>query len=56
MKIGKEKLTEEQKETPWDTKVELIPEAIVAEAEPIGYARAPVSKKGCGLMLELAFP
>ena len=32
-------------DTFWDTKVELIPEAIVAEAEPTGYARAPVSKK-----------
>ena len=29
----------------WDTKVELIPETIVVEAEPTGYPRAPVSKK-----------
>jgi len=29
----------------WDTSVELIPEAIVAEAEPLGFPRAPVSKK-----------
>jgi hypothetical protein len=29
----------------WDTKVELIPETIVCEAEPTGYARAPISKK-----------
>jgi len=29
----------------WDTKVELIPETIIVEAEPTGYARAPISKK-----------
>jgi len=29
----------------WDTKVELIPEVIVVEAEPTGYPRAPISKK-----------
>lgn len=29
----------------WDTTVELVPEAIVVEAEPIGYPRAPVSRK-----------
>ena len=29
----------------WDTKVELVPETIVVEAEPTGYARAPISKK-----------
>lgn len=29
----------------WDTQVELVPEAIVVEAEPTGYPRAPVSKK-----------
>jgi len=29
----------------WDTDVELIPEAIVVEAEPTGYPRAPISKK-----------
>jgi Protein of unknown function (DUF1329) len=29
----------------WDTKVELIPETIVVEAEPTGYPRAPVGKK-----------
>ncbi|MGE0483105.1 MAG: DUF1329 domain-containing protein [Gammaproteobacteria bacterium] len=29
----------------WDTNVELVPEAIVCEAEPTGYARAPISKK-----------
>lgn len=29
----------------WDTSVELIPEAIVVEATPIGFPRAPVSKK-----------
>jgi len=29
----------------WDTEVELIPEAIVVEAEPVGYPRAPISKK-----------
>ncbi|GAC07865.1 hypothetical protein GAGA_5043 [Paraglaciecola agarilytica NO2] len=29
----------------WDTEVELVPEAIVVEAEPIMYPRAPVTKK-----------
>lgn len=29
----------------WDTTVELVPEAIVIEAEPIMFPRAPVSKK-----------
>ncbi len=29
----------------WDTKVELIPEVIVVEAEPTGYPRAPIAKK-----------
>ena len=29
----------------WDTKAQLVPEAIVVEAEPIKYPRAPVSKK-----------
>lgn len=29
----------------WDTKVELIPETIIIEAEPVMYPRAPVSKK-----------
>jgi len=29
----------------WDTKVQLIPEAIVVEAEPTGFSRAPVGKK-----------
>lgn len=29
----------------WDTDVELIPEAIVVEAEPVLFKRAPVSKK-----------
>jgi hypothetical protein len=29
----------------WDTTVELIPEAIVVEAEPTGFPRAPISKK-----------
>jgi hypothetical protein len=29
----------------WDTVVELVPEAIVVEAEPIRFPRAPVSKK-----------
>lgn len=32
-------------QTFWDTTVELIPEAIVVEASPTGYPRAPVSKK-----------
>lgn len=29
----------------WDTRVELVPEAVVIEAEPLGFPRAPVSKK-----------
>ncbi|WP_240433485.1 DUF1329 domain-containing protein [Solimonas sp. K1W22B-7] len=29
----------------WDTEVELVPEAIVVEAEPVRFPRAPVSKK-----------
>jgi len=29
----------------WNTKVELVPEAIVVEARPTGFPRAPVSKK-----------
>jgi hypothetical protein len=29
----------------WDTTVELIPEAIIVEAEPVRFPRAPVSKK-----------
>jgi len=29
----------------WDTTVELIPEAIIVEAEPTGFPRAPISKK-----------
>ena len=29
----------------WDTNVELVPEAIVVEAEPVMYPRAPVGKK-----------
>ena len=32
-------------DTFWDTKVELVPEAIVVEAEPVKYPRAPISKK-----------
>ena len=32
-------------DTFWDTEVEMVPEAIVVEAEPIAYPRAPVSKK-----------
>lgn len=32
-------------QTFWDTKVELIPEALVVEAEPVKFKRAPVSKK-----------
>ena len=32
-------------ETFWDTDVELVPEAIVIEAEPVKYPRAPISKK-----------
>lgn len=34
-----------QGRTFWDTRVELIPEAIVVEAEPTGFPRAPVSRK-----------
>ena len=29
----------------WDTQAQLVPEAIVVEAEPVRYPRAPVSKK-----------
>ncbi|ULQ46523.1 DUF1329 domain-containing protein [Flagellatimonas centrodinii] len=29
----------------WDTTVELVPEAIICEAEPVKFPRAPVSKK-----------
>jgi Protein of unknown function (DUF1329) len=29
----------------WDTTVELVPEAIVAEAEPVKFPRAPIGKK-----------
>ncbi|MFN4231256.1 DUF1329 domain-containing protein [Parvibaculum sp.] len=29
----------------WDTKVQLVPEALVVEAEPVKFARAPVGKK-----------
>ena len=32
-------------QTFWDTNVELVPEAIIVEAEPIRFPRAPVSKK-----------
>jgi hypothetical protein len=32
-------------QTFWDTTVELVPEAIVVEAEPVRFPRAPVSKK-----------
>lgn len=32
-------------QTFWDTTVELVPEAIIVEAEPTGFPRAPVSKK-----------
>ncbi|SEP88048.1 Protein of unknown function [Solimonas aquatica] len=32
-------------QTFWDSTVELIPEAIVVEAEPVRFPRAPVSKK-----------
>lgn len=29
----------------WNTKVELVPEAIIIECEPTGFPRAPISKK-----------
>ena len=32
-------------DTFWDMKVELVPDTIIVEAEPIGYPRAPISKK-----------
>jgi len=32
-------------QTFWDTTVELVPEAIVVEAEPVKFPRAPVSRK-----------
>lgn len=34
-----------QGKTFWDSTVELVPEAIVVEAKPTGFPRAPVSKK-----------
>ncbi len=34
-----------QDNTFWNTNVELVPEAIVVEAEPVGYPRAPIGKK-----------
>ena len=34
-----------QDQTFFDTSMELVPECIVIEAEPVGYPRAPVSKK-----------
>lgn len=34
-----------QGRTFWDTRVELIPEAIIVETEPVKYPRAPVSRK-----------
>ncbi|MGB0211605.1 DUF1329 domain-containing protein [Algiphilus sp.] len=34
-----------QGNTFWDTTVELVPEAIICEAEPVAFSRAPVSKK-----------
>jgi hypothetical protein len=34
-----------QGKTFWDTNVELVPEAIIVEAEPVRFPRAPVSKK-----------
>lgn len=35
----------DQDQSFWDTKVELVPEAIIIECEPTGFPRAPVSKK-----------
>ncbi|MES2681994.1 MAG: DUF1329 domain-containing protein [Pseudomonadota bacterium] len=32
-------------QTYWNSSVELVPEAIIVEAEPTGYPRAPISKK-----------
>ena len=29
----------------WDTTVELVPEAVIVEAEPVKFPRAPISKK-----------
>ncbi|WP_028008029.1 DUF1329 domain-containing protein [Solimonas flava] len=40
----------------WDTTVELVPEAIVVEAEPIGFPRAPVSKKRVWFDARTALP
>ncbi len=34
-----------ENQTFWDTDVELVPEAIAVEAEPLGFPRAPVGKK-----------
>jgi hypothetical protein len=40
----------------WDTQVELVPEAIVVEAEPVMFARAPVSKKRVWFDARTALP
>jgi len=40
----------------WDTKVELVPEAIVVEAEPVKYKRAPVGKKQVWLDMRTLLP
>jgi hypothetical protein len=40
----------------WDTQVELVPEAIVVEAEPVAFSRAPVSKKRVWFDVRTALP
>lgn len=40
----------------WDTTVELIPEVIVVEAEPVMFARAPISKKRVWFDARTALP
>jgi hypothetical protein len=40
----------------WDTQVELVPEAVIVEAEPVMFARAPVSKKRVWFDVRTALP
>lgn len=40
----------------WDTTVELVPEVIVVEAQPVGYPRAPVGKKRVWFDARTALP
>src|SRR5258708_24459643 len=40
----------------WDTQVELVPEAVIVEAEPGMFARSPVSKKRVWFDVRTALP